>query len=817
MDAQDKIIEFNNLNDLQKAIAEDAITNDVLARRYPIRFIILDNFKTFTDVTTFLLSKNVRPINLEDLISEEDPDEWITVDMIKGVIKNCKESSLITPFSELVRFYDDKRFRGFFNEVNLFECKKYPNIRIYLPIIGLENRFTDFLRHFGRIQESAPIWKYNTGKQTVNVFLTKLTEFKIPQKKDTCVLHNLREWLKFWKTTAPKDKVICQSKPLFAYDKYARPDNIFIFNKISNAYDFIVNFYELNIPIVYKQEEEEFWKVLLSYISNWKKKNFNFTEFIKEHFNKISFGPSEALETWGSKSSSKFDRWILKGFLESSQEIAGKPYFSLCLSEIQEFDKPENLFVAIAERIFYGSGFSDQQKLQFAKERRDDMRSEKALFRSNVPQKSQEWIKDKIIEKVKAQSNLSVAINLCTGCFDFEKNLFLGWYANHETNGFSFNELQEYYPDLSNYLKAQKPINLPSNQSWAIDYMRVYRDAKVKDKLTDGVLKTISEKNCDANHFYEWYHSFKNEHELLAMSENDERLRPDCVYWLDGLGAEYFSAVRYFVLAEHSNLKIIYSEIGRADIPSSTDLNRFEGENVHHELALDEKGHDSHFYKPFQTLIEELDIIRGLIHKIINDNRTRPCTIAIVSDHGMTAISRKAKSKKYNDAEHEGRFIRVQGTKGENDKDYIFHTNETNGQLYKIALNHSSIGKAPVHEVHGGCTPEEVLVPFFILSNKKDEVQDYKVTLVSDKVAVSEGKITVEIMPEPTSVQLTYNSKQYEMKRNGTQWSAIVDNPTEGVHKFTILPEGGYNKELEIEFYGIGFSNSDIDNLFDNL
>lgn len=817
MDTQDKIIEFESLEELQKAIAEDATTNDVLARRYPVRFIMLDNFKTFTDLTTFLLEKDVKPVNLEDVIDENTPDEWITVDMIKEVISNCTVSSLITPFSELVRFYDDKRFRGFFNEVSLYECQKYPNIRIYLPIIGLENRFTDFLRHFGRIQESAPIWKCNTGKQTVNVYLTKLTEFKIPEKKDTCVLHNLREWLRFWKTTAPKDKVICQSKPLYAYDKYAKPDNIFVFNKIGNAHDFITNFYELNIPIAYKPEEEAYWKELLSYISDWRKNVFNFTEFIKKHFNKISFSSSDALETWGSRTSSKFDRWILKGFLESSQEIADKPYFSLCLSEIHEYDKPENLFISIAERIFYGTEFNAQQKLQFAKERKEDMRSQKALFHNNVPLTSQEWIKNKIIEKVRTQNNLSVAISLCTGCFDFEKILFLGWYANHENNDFSFNILQEYYPELSNYLKVQKPINLPSNQSWAIDYLREYREAKVKDRLTDDVLRTISERNCDDVHFYEWYHAFKNEHELLAMSENNKRLKPDKIYWLDGLGAEFYSAVKYFVMSEHSNFEIIYSEFGRANIPSSTDLNRFEGENVIHKRELDDKGHDSNLYKPYQTLIEELDIIKSFIHDIINNNRNHLCTIAIVSDHGMTALSRKAKSKKYNNAEHEGRFLKVEGKKGENDKDYIFHTNETDGQLYKVALNHSSLRYVPTHEVHGGCTPEEVLVPFFILSNKKDEIQDFKVTLVNEKVAISDGKISVEIMPEPKSARLTYNDKTYKMERSGTLWSAIVDNPTEGKHKFTVLPEGGYNKELEIEFYGIGFSNSDINNLFDNF
>lgn len=523
------------------------------------------------------------------------------------------------------------------------------------------------------------------------------------------------------------------------------------------------------------------------------------------------------MEAWGRTDKTEFDRWILKAFLCSSQELRDKPYFALCLNEIDDYDKPENLFVALAERIFFNSQFSPQEQLQYAKERREDMLTQKELCHDLVPLSTQDWMKNQIIDRVKTKHNLTEAINLCTGCFDFEKVLFLGWYSNHENNGFSFTTLQKYYPDLSNYLKVQKPINLPSEESWAIDYLRCYREAKVKDKLTDEVRKYISERNANAETFYNWYHSFKNEHELLAMAENEDQLKPDIVYWIDGLGAEYFSAVKYFITSEHSCLNILYSEIGRSNVPSSTDLNRFEGNNVIHWLALDEKGHDSHLYKPYQTLIEELSLVKDLIHRIINENRNHPCTIAIVSDHGMSALSRKAQSKKYNKAEHEGRFIEVSDSRGNNDKDYIFHTNERDGKCYKIALTHSSIGNAPVHEVHGGCTPEEVLVPFFILTNKNKDVKDFKIELINKRVPISNAVISVEIMPEPTSVKITVDGNKYDAKRMGTQWSVKVTNAKEGKHKLTVTPAGGYNKELEIEIYGIGFSGEDINDLFNDF
>jgi hypothetical protein len=36
-----------------------------------------------------------------------------------------------------------------------------------------------------------------------------------------------------------------------------------------------------------------------------------------------------------------------------------------------------------------------------------------------------------------------------------------------------------------------------------------------------------------------------------------------------------------------------------------------------------------------------------------------------------------------------------------------------------VALTHASLNTRPVREVHGGCTPEEILVPFIVISNKK--------------------------------------------------------------------------------------------------
>ena len=163
MDTSEKVNVFSSLAELTKEIIRDRETHDMFAQRYAVRFIMLNNFNEFKELAKFMANIGVETLDLETLM--EDPDEWITNDELKEAIKACKVSTFVTPFSEVVRFYNDDDFRGFFNEIMLLEDIHNPNKRIYIPLVGLQNRFTDFLNHFARIQESAPVWRYDAEPQ----------------------------------------------------------------------------------------------------------------------------------------------------------------------------------------------------------------------------------------------------------------------------------------------------------------------------------------------------------------------------------------------------------------------------------------------------------------------------------------------------------------------------------------------------------------------------------------------------------------------------------------------------------------------------
>ena len=117
MEVSEKIKKYSSFEELVSVIKEDVTTRDFLSRRYGIRFIMLNNFDTLRKIVVELQDMGVEMVTLDGLIPTDEQDSWITTDALKERVFSCTKPSLITPFSELVRFYPDDQFRGFFSEI----------------------------------------------------------------------------------------------------------------------------------------------------------------------------------------------------------------------------------------------------------------------------------------------------------------------------------------------------------------------------------------------------------------------------------------------------------------------------------------------------------------------------------------------------------------------------------------------------------------------------------------------------------------------------------------------------------------------------
>ena len=455
MDASEKIIRFDSYDALLNEIKRDMKDGEPLRCRYPVRFIMLNNFNVWHQLAQDLSIFGVQPFNLEELI-KDNHERWITTDELCRTIKGLKVTSLVTPFSELVRFYSDTDFHGFFNEIMInTEDIDRPEKRIYIPLIGLQNRFNRFLNNFARIEESAPIWTYLTEEHKTKVFLTTIKNESnaFAGHENIKCLDTLYDWLRFWKTHAPQEQIICSSGPINRKEKFSNPDNIFTFEHIKNPYEYIESFLGVNVPLAYDASEEDFWFQLLGDIIKTVADVFNFSSFISGHFGFSKVSPRELLQHWIELETTPYERWLLKNHFLSSSLAEKYPYLKICFNEITDYENNFELPSKIAEHIFYFSEPSTQYK--FAAERQLLMKRSAAQFNQFTDESTKTYVKNCLGEL--DQNNTRLAITLTTGIFDFEKVLITAWFADRDNNGLSLEKATEKYPELGLYLADIKP------------------------------------------------------------------------------------------------------------------------------------------------------------------------------------------------------------------------------------------------------------------------------------------------------------------------------------------------------------------------
>ncbi len=801
MDAVDKITRFDSFETLMEEVHRDREDGHPLRCRYPVRFIILNNFDIFTRFARELSSVGVSVLNLEDMI-EDNHERWITTDEIVRKIKEQREPVIITPFSELVRFYKEENFRGLFNEIMLIEDIDRPKKRIYVPLIGLQNRFSSFLNGFARIEESAPVWEYLGDEHKTDVFISSEEDIiNIPiQGRGVCCISSLYDWLRFWKNQAPQTKIIVTSGAISRKRKNSEPDNIFTFKDVSNVHQYISLVLDLNIPFSYSETEDGYWKDLLQEIITTGPELFSLNTYINKKFGFTSISPRKILDRWVDKETTAYDRWLIKNYIISSTIIENQPYLSLCLHRCSVLDSSTELIEIIAEYIFYCD--QDSLRRKYAPEREKIMRDSSGVFCEVVKDGTKVFTKNRLSEILGTDTDL--AIKLCTGTVDFEKELLIEWYANRTKTGIKNEDIKGKYPEFYMYL-SDKWANA-SDENWHTEYLSAYREAKLLDDYTPEIKAYIDEKNKDADSFYSWYHTFKESHERLLEIKKDPLRKPDKVYWFDALGAEYLPYL-LSIFGETKDYQVVLAEIARCSIPSATAQNRFQ--DVEKISDLDDIIHADNYVK-HRTMVNELQGVRDKIEEIIRDNSREEHTIAIVSDHGLTCLSRKVDSlKNVEGAEHEGRFIKTDGI-GKPSSCSIIHKNENDGKDYEVALKHASLWRKPTHEAHGGCSPEEVLVPFIIISNKKNFKIFYECKLLTREIEKSNPVVTVSVMPQPSEVDLLVDNKKFNMRRKDNKWDANIGGAEEGEHKATIAIQGQICLETTFKVIGTGISGNDF-------
>lgn len=749
--------EFQTIEELREYVATDKhISGEqaFTANRYPIRFVLFDNFRDSFDFITFIQKQGCYVESVESWLDVSYPDTMVThTELCKNIKKYISTKStidvVIAPFSELARFYDNNKahefdalirtIKGIESSSEGFDTKQ----RVYIPIVGLEGKMSMFVN-----DPQINIWYFkNVDKQNNYRLILAKETYGVNEITDSySIVNNVNEWMKIWKDQSAMPNIISISKSLFANAKYAQPDNAFDFCTCNNVFEFLSNGLGLNFgAIQYKTQDEQHWLRLATEINI---KHFSFEDFFNRYFHIDELADYNVfLKTW-FECNGNFPKWLLCTYY--MDKFCNSGYICRVINELTDYNDV-TLFSKIALQIF---DISEDEREKYIEERAICLKYAKTknIHLSNDTQES--IVKE--IEKIRAAFGVKKAYNYISSLTEAEQVLMLEWLGKDLLH---LDTIQDIFPEIYAFFSPMG-ISLDNQKSWIKEYMRAYTNAKLHNTYTQEIEKCLMNRNADSLKFNAWYQDFKT-----TKTELLNRKDIEVFYWIDGLGIEWIPYIQY-LLAQKQGIYLNEIIISKSVLPTITSINKTQLEALTSNLVkigdIDELAHRKRQYP--QYLLEDIDVITNAINKIVSDYAGKK--IAIVSDHGLTALSQFKDGMNLSGIKqhHGGRYAERTSGNTVSDSNYFILDDKKN----ICALNHKSLGsKISIgSSAHGGCTPEEVLVPIFIISPNKNQ-SNYSCRLLSKEVTMVSPIVKYEIkgLSSIDIPYVEYNDKQYRLNK----------------------------------------------------
>ena len=799
---------FQTMEELFAYIKEDKEWSGAEAatrNRYPIRFVLFENFADFNGFITYR-PEGIYKFSIDDLTTDEHPDLFPTSTELSRSIaayvsRLPANDYVIFPFSELCRFYDESEFSALVRTIKGLEPPgdaQAEHTRVYIPVVGMQgkmSRFNDDVQTF--------IWEYKppTESGVYRVILSPGSTYGVSGLEESyTVVRDLRGWLKLWnKGEGVKKGIVCVSESIYRNAGHAQPDNAFTYAVCDNAYEFLTRGLGLDFGDTAATEADmPMWEKLAGQIDMG---NFDLRDFVNERFDTHDLLSSDDfVKTW-LECESDFDRWLLALYFRKVS--GGQGYICEVLRRCANLSTSE-LFSAIATAVF--DGLVSDEYIQYRRQALGI--AAKQGVKITVP------AEQKVYAKLKAMlcgspRDRYMAIRLMTDFTDSDRRLVIEAYGRGLVD---YSELKSIYPDLYYYL-GKIGIQLPAGSSWIADYFDAYRKAKTANDAAL-VAPLLHEKNAKRSAFYGWFDEVKTVKTLLH-----DRTDIDVFYWIDGLGVDWVPFISHIV-DEHRMENVFLNEVfvARATLPSTTSVNKPKLEELVPAGSTLEKIGDvdsfAHQYKDGypQYLIEEMRIVKEAIAKVLQEYNGKK--MAFVSDHGMTYMAQYGKGLNLSGVEgdHEGRVAHKTSGRAVYDNKYVVLED---GKTLCALTEDSLTAKTPVsHGAHGGATPEEVLVPILIVSNQKN-ASVYSAFPVNDEVDGTNPVLRLRIkgLLSVDVPLLEYNGVLYNLNRETSEVFAserlhLVDTATRAT-----LHIGDFKKTFTIKIS----TGAQEDDLFGDL
>lgn len=755
------------LEELKEAIIADKNASTEVGasnqNRFPLRFILTDSFDDCFKLIEWLQTE--RQVHVESVDKWMDaryPDLMMTYQELGEAIENYVRriegnDGLVAPFSELARFYDntkDKTFDALIKSIKGIEGTEFAqenHQRIYIPIVGLEEKMQLF-----KNESQITIWHLKDNESTgYRVVIMNDTECFGVSGLDAQynVVHNLKGWLNLWKDCEAQKKhtIITTSRTIYTDSVHANPDNAFTYMTPNNVYDFLTRGLGFTFEnIIYRESDEEKWRLLAQQIDA--SYTFVFSEFVQHYFGVTAIEDSIAfLKVWFSHSVS-FDRWLLSLFYTSTHDR--ESFLCRCLGRMADYSN-RSLFNEVVLDMTTISAEVEERRtiLNIAADNNVILTEEVASLLGRR------------LEALSQKLGYKHALQYFTKLTIREKEIALVWLGK---GNISSKDVKPFFPDLALYMQSGL-TSISGSKAWLDDYFQTYKQAKISNEYTSEIDGQVSEKNKDSVSFDTWYQTFKTTRTLLSG-----RSDIDVFYWIDGLGVDWIPFVSELIRQhEQENIYLNDVMIARALLPTTTAVNKMELQKLSEVDIqsmkvgdLDNMAHRSSNVYP-HVYVEEMDVVKAAVNKIVSCYAGKK--VAIVSDHGLTYMPQLCDGLNMAglESDHHGRLATKKAEGITADNSYI--TLQDGRTL--CALKHQSLcEKVPKGQgIHGGCSPEEVLVPIFVISGSPNECC-WSAYPLTDEVSSANPVVKFHIsgLNSGDTPYLLYGGKQYTFTKVGS-------------------------------------------------
>lgn len=757
--------EFGSLEDLYQEIETDKNwtgAESSLRNRYPIRFVLFENFGDFGEFVQVCQDHDVYVQSIEKWMKEGQDDKLITYSQLAALFESYIKSLpandfVIAPFSEITRFYDNMRYAEFDSLLKTIRLIQSPeeaqsgHQRIYVPIIGMQSKVSKF-----KDDPNIHIWEYHSGTEYDNyhLILTNGTTYGVKGLEERYTLcEDLRHWIALWKNVGAKIKpqIICTSKCIFANSDNAQPDNAFKYTVCNNAFEFLTEGLGINLgKLSLREEDMPYWEELASCIDVT---DFDFDVFVNQRFNTLNLNDENAfVQTWFEYKDT-FSRWLLKTyFVWKSGE---RSYLIRVLENVTSLSTSD-LFSQIATHIFDEplDEASIGQRLSLLKEAKRQHVQIKSLAEQKVKAKLSAMAADPERGPLFAMKYMS-PLTLSEQC------LMVEWVGQGKVEK---NDIKNLFPELYAYLLPSS-IKTGKGNGWTNEYFQEYCLSKVGNQETGSLAKKLKELNGSQVSFETWRDGFKT---VKTLMHNRQDI--DIYYWIDGLGVDWIPFMKQ-VIDKHKADGVFLNEIyvAASELPTVTSVNKTKlDELANGKLEkigdVDKFAHTQKTYPAY--LVEEFRIVEDAISKVLSLYNGKK--IAFVSDHGISYMAQFGAGLNLAGVEtdHAGRCGHWLKGSAQTDNNYIVLDD---GQTLCSLNNNSLSAKTPMGQgAHGGATPEEVLVPIIIVSNQKN-ANAYSAKLQSSEIVASSPVVryTIKGLSSIDTPFVTYNDVDYALHNIG--------------------------------------------------